>query len=121
MRLARRVATLFVAVPTVAFAAGQFDGVYTGWRGRLLRGAPPSCNKEGATTLRVKDGHVSLTYARNTFDAEVGADGSFEKTQLFNAGKNTVSATLRGRIADHTLAADLETYACRYHYVLNRK
>ena len=73
------------------------------------------------STLRVKEGHVSLTYARNTFDAEVGADGSFEKTQLFNAGKYTVSATLRGRIADHTLAADLETYACKYHYVLNRK
>ena len=73
MRLARRVAALLVAVPTVTFAAGQFDGAYHGKR-TLLRGAPPSCNQEGATTLRVKDGHVSLTYARNTFDAEVGAD-----------------------------------------------
>ena len=32
MRLARGVATLLVAVPTVAFASGQFDGAYTGQR-----------------------------------------------------------------------------------------
>ena len=120
VRWASVLVSLALGAPVAAFAADQFDGSYAGQR-TLLRGAPPSCRSEGVTILRVRNGHVSLTYASNTFDAEVGADGSFEKTQLFVARRNTVSATLKGRITNNTLMADLETYACKYHYVLTRK
>jgi hypothetical protein len=103
-----------------AAPATQFDGAYSGQR-TVVRGDQPDCIKPGPTTLSVQNGVFKLTYARNPFDAEVGADGSFERTKLFNAGQRTVSATLKGRIVDRTLEADLETYRCKYHYALTRK
>src|SRR5262245_43256262 len=98
----------------------QFDGRYRGQR-TVTRGDEPTCRKAGTTTLTVKDGVFSLTYARNTFGAPVAADGSFEVTKLFNAGQRTVSASLRGRISGRALEADLETYRCKYHFALTRQ
>ena len=112
--------TVSLLLPAPLLAANPFDGAYKGERSSL-RGAPPACTKEGATTLHVKDGVLTLTYGKAHFDTEVKPDGSFEKTVLFNAGRTNVNATLIGRIADRALEADLETYACKYHYVLNRK
>ena len=103
-----------------AAPAVQFDGAYSGQR-TVVRGGEPDCIKPGATTLKVQQGVLTLTYARNAFDAQIGADVSFERTKLFNAGKSTVTASLKGRIMGRTMEADLETHRCKYHYVLSRK
>jgi hypothetical protein len=121
MRRAFLLAAPALVLPVAALlAAGQFDGAYRGQR-TSLRGSPPDCTKEGATTLQVKDGVFRLTYGKAHFDTEVKADGSFEKTMQYNAGHFTVNATLTGHIANRALEADLETYACKYHYALQRK
>lgn len=111
---------LALSWPAVNATAAQFDGVYAGQR-TVVRGDEPDCIKPGATTLSVKNGIFTITYGRNTFDAQVGADGSFEKTKLFVASKTAVTASLKGRIDGRMLEADLETYRCKYHYSLSRK
>ncbi len=113
-------AALALLWPAMSATAAQFDGVYAGQR-TVVRGDEPDCIKPGATTLSVKNGIFSITYARNTFDAQVGADGSFVRTKLFVAGNITVTASLKGRIDSRMLEADLETYRCKYHYSLTRK
>ena len=118
--LSAAMAGLGMLGPAFAAPASQFDGAYRGQR-TVLRGGEPDCIKPGATTLTVKDGVLTLTYARNPFDAQIGADGSFERTKQFNAGRITVTASLKGHIVDRAMEADLETYRCKYHYVLNRK
>src|SRR5262252_1951499 len=110
-------AALTLSPPAVSAAATQFDGVYAGQR-TVVRGDEPDCIKPSATRLSVKNGIFSVTYARNLFDAPVEANGSFERTKLFNAGERTVTASLKGRIDGRTLEADLETYRCQYHYSL---
>ena len=117
---------LWLVVPALlppvsaVLAAGPFDGAYSGQR-TSIRGEPPSCIKEGASNLLVKDSVLNLTYGRAHFEAPVQADGKFEKSLLFNYGNGNVTAKLQGQIANRRLEADLETYACKYHYVLNHK
>jgi hypothetical protein len=105
---------MLLPVATAA-AASEFDGRYVG-QGTLTRGAPPVCGPPGNTTWTVTEGHVSHKYGVASITADVGPDGSFSACSKYMHGKRADFATMKGHIAGNTLEADIEGYACKYHY-----
>jgi hypothetical protein len=69
----------------------------------------------------VRDGHVSHKYGVASITADVGADGSFSASAKYMHGRRADFATMKGQISGTTLEADVEGYACTYHYSAVRK
>jgi hypothetical protein len=107
-------------LPVAAPAASQFDGRYVG-QSTLTRGAPPTCSPPGNTTWTVTDGNVSHKYGVASITADVGPDGSFSASEKYMHGRRADFATMTGHIAGDALEADIEGYACKYHYSAMRK
>jgi hypothetical protein len=116
-----RLAMPLVVLPVaVALAAGAFDGTYSG-PNSLLRGEPPTCVAARTVTWTVADGRVSIKYGNVPIAAEIGADGAFRANAVYQAGRTNANATMQGRIAGGALEADIESYACKYHYSLKKQ
>jgi hypothetical protein len=113
-------AALALVPVTLAFAASPFDGQYKG-ANTLTRGAPPTCAEGRAITWSVTDGHISIKYGNVPITADVAADGSFRTNVHYQVGgKQQAEATMQGRITGANLEADVESYACKYHYALKK-
>jgi hypothetical protein len=102
-----------------AVAANPFDGTYVGQRS-ITRGTESACGRAGSATLTVADGHVSREYGHATITSAVGPDGSFSASAQYMLSPRVNTARIEGRISGEALEADVEGYACKFHYSLKK-
>lgn len=107
-----------------ALAASPFDGTYVGTQRETLNNNSGKCmniNMDHAR-LVVQDGIVRYKWAV-PIETTVGSDGSFsiyqEGQQAGRGGSNMIS--LKGRISDGKLEADVGSIYCAAHLSLTKK
>lgn len=111
---------LGLIVPTVTLA-DPFDGTYTGKRVLTGGDSNASCPTSEDVSVTIKNGTLTFTdSALKNFAMgfDPMPDGSFDKIDTESGG--TV-VTIRGRIADNTLDADVVNGPCRHHWHLEKQ
>ena len=120
-RIAPIVLLLLPSLP--AIGASPFDGVYVGQR-TVVRGAPPTCPKEGPARWDIVDGKTSYKFWAGTIVAQVGGDGSVKGDTPYRLGGahgGLEHASVDGTIAGRSLEAKVGWYACDLHFSLKKK
>ena len=107
-----------------ALAASPFDGTYVGTQRETLNDNSGKCmniNRDHAQ-LVVQDGVVRYKWAV-PIETTIGSDGSFsiyqQGQQEGKGGSNQIS--LKGRISDGKLEADVGSNYCAAHLSLTKK
>lgn len=117
-----------LALAAPAWAAGQFDGTYTGRQTTTMTNNSANCqHMDRDISLTVKDNRISRRWGpqNDTVAAEVKPDGTFYGATSASAGgmgrTRTREYILRGRISGATLEAELGSSLCAVRMVLTRK
>ena len=115
---------VLLLLPSIpATAASPFDGVYAGQR-TVVRGAPPTCPKEGPARWDIIDGKTGYKIWAGTIPVQVGSDGSVKGDlpyRLGGAHGGLEHATVDGMISGGSLEANVGWYACDLHFSLKKK
>jgi hypothetical protein len=111
-------ASLLLA-PT-AWAAGPFDGTYTGTqRETQNNNSAPCMHIDHNATIKIENGHFTRVW-RVTLEVDVAADGSFKASKLNNADKPMRVVEISGRITGPKLEADIGSPYCAAHLSLTK-
>lgn len=120
----RIVPFVLLLLPSIpATGASPFDGVYVGQR-TVMRGAPPTCPKEGPASWTIVDGKTGYKIWAGTIPVQVGTDGSVKGDMTYQLGGSRGAlqhATVDGTISGRSLEAKVGWYACDLHYSLKKR
>jgi len=113
-----------MALAGAAWAAGPFDGTYTG-EAALVRGNNGSICRTFHASITVTDGHLTYVHGGGyaVIKTDVAADGSFTGTGAIAAARATGAPaveTLQGKIAGAAIDADASGPACAFHLTLRK-
>jgi hypothetical protein len=120
---ATQVATALLTIGLVAAlpaaAAGSFDGVYKGSQTTVRNNGSGECaNLDRPTTLVVRDNHFTRKWAAD-LEVDIAPDGSFEQ-RVIASQRPLRTASIKGKIANGTLEADIGTDLCSAHLSLKK-
>jgi hypothetical protein len=113
------------ALACAGYAAGAFDGTYTG-QAAMVSGNNGATCRSFATSITVTENHLTYVHGGNyaVIKTDVAPDGSFSGSGPLNTnrGKGGVPLveTLNGKVTGGTIEADAANPGCAFHLSLRK-
>lgn len=115
-------AVLLAAGVSMADAAGQYDGTYTGVA-NLLPGLNGHACKSFNASISVTNDRLTYVHGANVavITTDIAANGSFSGSGLYEGVRGSVAQVLTGTVTGNRIEADTSSPYCKYHLSLTRR